>query len=94
MHDWENRAEVLNSERATDDGWGKFTFEEVLGLGICAALRRQFSLSLERLGELYRWLVGVDTDEIQRVRGEVGKLSESVEKEALKLTALGRDAAV
>lgn len=58
LSDWENRAGVLDSQRATDEGWRKFTGEEVLALCVCASLRTQFSLPLERVGGLAQWLLG------------------------------------
>jgi len=40
----------------SQQGWRKFTLYEVLALAICGELRRQFSLPLEQLRDLYRWL--------------------------------------
>jgi DNA-binding transcriptional MerR regulator len=57
LHDWENRAGVLSSQRATAGGWRKFTVEQVLALCVCASLRRQFSVALEKLGRLLAWLL-------------------------------------
>ena len=38
LSDWENRAGVLTSQRATDAGWRKFTVEELIALCVCASL--------------------------------------------------------
>jgi hypothetical protein len=63
LNDWESRAGILESERLSTERWRKFTTEQVLALATCAALRRQFSLPLEKLGELRRWLMGIREDE-------------------------------
>jgi len=62
LNDWESRAGVLVSGREGNEGWRKFTAEHMLALAVCSALRRQFSLPLDKLGELRRWLMGVRKD--------------------------------
>jgi hypothetical protein len=64
LNDWEHRAGVLEAERATSDGWRKFSWEEALALCICADLRRQFAIPLKSLGPLYLWLAGKKPDAI------------------------------
>lgn len=58
LNDWEERAGIMSSERATSAGWRKFTGEEVLALAVCAIMKRQFSISLHQVRDLYQWLIG------------------------------------
>ena len=58
LNDWESRVGISPSERATSEGWRKFTSEEVLALSVCASLRRELHLTLEIIGGLYQWLMG------------------------------------
>ena len=73
LHDWEERAGVMASERATAEGWRKFTGEHILALAICAAFRRQFSIPLEHTRKLYRWLVGKTTDSVQSLVADLAR---------------------
>ena len=68
LHDWEQRAGVLESERASSDGWRKFTLEEVMALTICTRLRDTLSLPLKHTGDIYRWLVGERPSSAERAR--------------------------
>ena len=67
LHDWERRAGIIDSERASAEGWRKFTFEEVVALAICVRLRDHFSLPLERTGRIYAWLSGKHLDEVDEI---------------------------
>lgn len=58
LHDWEERAGVLESKRATSGGWRKFSLKEIVALAICVRLRESLSLPLQQTGAVYRWLVG------------------------------------
>ncbi len=62
LHDWEQRAGILQIQRANTESWRKFTFEEVVALTICARLRERFALPLEKTGEIYAWLLGKKTN--------------------------------
>ena len=73
LHDWEERAGVMASERATAEGWRKFGGEEVIALAVCAAVRRQFALPLEHTRKLYRWLVGKTPSHVEELVVFVGK---------------------
>jgi hypothetical protein len=64
LNDWEHRAGVLEAERATSDGWRRFSWEEALALCICADLRRQFAIPLKSVGPLYLWLAGKEPNAI------------------------------
>jgi DNA-binding transcriptional MerR regulator len=75
LHDWENRAGAMAPQRATDAGWRKFTAEEVLALCVCASLRRQFSLPLEKVGGLFAWLLNAPSDSVDAFFAERGRLS-------------------
>src|SRR5258706_12641338 len=68
LHDWEERAGIIQSERVRSDTWRRFTFEEVMALAVCARIRESFDLSLERTRLIYRWLVGKQTTLIQEQR--------------------------
>ena len=75
LNDWEKRGGVLSSERATEDGWRRFTGEEVLALSVCARLRRQLSLPLPQIGQLYLWLVGRKPDKVCSLLAEVAEFT-------------------
>jgi DNA-binding transcriptional MerR regulator len=93
LHDWENRAGVLTSQRTTDAGWRKFTAEQVAALCVCASLQRQFSLPLEKVGRLYRWLLDASDDPIQAIYAEQGKHSLALfESEVTQLRSLTGEA--
>jgi DNA-binding transcriptional MerR regulator len=93
LHDWENRAGVMTSQRATGAGWRKFTAEEVAALCVCASLRRQFSFPLEKVGGLFGWLLSPPRDSLERFIADRGKQSLAVvESEVAQLRSLTGDA--
>jgi DNA-binding transcriptional MerR regulator len=96
LQDWENRAGVMTSQRATQDGWRKFSGEEILGLCICNRLRQLFSLPLDKVGELMQWLLGKRTDlSSPRMKSRTEGARESLvvfRKENAKLVSLDPDA--
>lgn len=93
LHDWEHRAGVLSSQRATEEGWRKFTAEEVAALCVCAALQRQFSFPLAKVGRLHRWLLDASDDPIQVTFAERGKQSLAVvEGDVARLRSLTGEA--
>src|SRR5262245_53377402 len=57
LSDWENRAGVLDSQRASEEGWRKFNLPEVYALCVCSDLRRRLGVPLDRLSSLYGWLI-------------------------------------
>lgn len=65
LNDWEERAGIVTSERDSAEGWRKFTAEKLMALAVCAAVRRQFSLPLESIGDVYQWLVGKRRESVQ-----------------------------
>jgi DNA-binding transcriptional MerR regulator len=73
LHDWEERAGVMASERATAEGWRKFTGKEVMALAICAEIRNQFSIPLEQIRTLYRWLVGHTPSKVNEITTEIAR---------------------
>ena len=75
LHDWETRAGVIDTDRVAAEGWRRFTTEEVLALCVCAALRRDLSLPLDRIGPLYGWLSGKQPDAIAQTLAAIGKAS-------------------
>lgn len=74
LNDWENRAKIFDQQRAKTEGWRKFTGEEALALAVCASLRRQLSLPLEKVGWLYRWLMDASGDPEEVRRAEMGRV--------------------
>lgn len=73
LNDWEERADVLTSERESAEGWRKFTGEQVMALAVCANARRQFSLPLEDVGKLYQWLTGKRSDDVKELADWLGQ---------------------
>jgi DNA-binding transcriptional MerR regulator len=73
LHDWENRAGIIESERATSEGWRKFTFEEVIALAICARLREHLAISLEKTGKIYQWLLGQRRSKVQETLAAIAE---------------------
>lgn len=71
LHDWENRAGVMTPERATSEGWRRFTVEEVLALIICTTIRRQCALPLDRMRILFRWLMGKTRTAVQEIGAQI-----------------------
>jgi DNA-binding transcriptional MerR regulator len=60
LQDWENRAGVMSSQRATGAGWRRFSLEEVYALRVCSDLRKQIPLPLGAIGKLYAWLMSTN----------------------------------
>jgi DNA-binding transcriptional MerR regulator len=75
LHDWENRAGIVESERAAPEGWRKFNLAEMLSLCVCTDLRRQFSLPLSEIGNIYRWLLGRKLDRVHQALAALGNIS-------------------
>lgn len=75
IHDWENRAGIGESDRAAPEGWRKFDLSELLALCICSELRRQFSLPLSDIGNLYKWFLGKKTDKVNETLAMIGELN-------------------
>ena len=73
LHDWEERMGVMDSERATAEGWRKFSGEEVIALAICAEIRRQFSLPLDHTRKLYRWLTDKRPDSLEQIVADIAE---------------------
>lgn len=73
INDWEKRAGIIDSERATSEGWRKFTTEEVIALAICARLREHLAISLESTGKIYQWLLSKRRNFIQETLAEVAE---------------------
>jgi len=48
LNDWDSRG-ALPLDRERDEGWRRFTPREVFVLAVCAELRRQFGIPVERL---------------------------------------------
>lgn len=57
INDWDARAGVMDSGRNSKEGWRKFSLLDVLALCLCAELRNELQLPLEKVGYVYRWLV-------------------------------------
>jgi DNA-binding transcriptional MerR regulator len=74
LHEWERRAGIAPSERAAEEGWRRFTWEEVLALCVSSGLRRKFSLPLEDIGRLYLWLVGRKPDKVHTTLADVAEM--------------------
>jgi DNA-binding transcriptional MerR regulator len=86
LNDWEKRAGALDSQREGNEGWRKFSAEHMLALAVCASLRRQFSLPLEKLGELRRWLMGAREDKhMERFAKEGELISKGFEEDFSEL---------
>src|SRR5262249_35949209 len=75
LHDWEQRAGIIETERAAAESWRKFTSEEVIALPICARLREHFALPLKNIGGIYKWLLGKKTDEVQERLAAVAEIN-------------------
>lgn len=88
IHDWEERAGVMSSERATSSGWRKFSGEEVMALAVCAAIRRQFQLPLEQIRDLYQWLLGLEQSSVQEAVAEVSRITLDLMLSNKKVAAL------
>lgn len=73
LNDWESRAGIFGQVRTNSEGWRKFTYEQVLALAVCAALRRQFSLPLEKVGKLYWWLMNASDDKREAFFAKQGR---------------------
>ena len=73
LNDWEERAGIMSSGRATSAGWRRFSLEEVMALAICTAVRRQLSIPLENLRNLYRWLIGRKRSKLQEMQANRAK---------------------
>lgn len=89
LHDWEARAGVFDSQRTTEEGWRKFSTEEVLVLAVCAVLRRELSIPLEKLASLRGWLLSVPPDSPEARRAKHAKeylaIAEKQDAELLSL---------
>jgi DNA-binding transcriptional MerR regulator len=88
INDWEERAGIMSSERATSTGWRKFSGEEVMALAVCAAVRRQFQLPLEKIRNLYRWLLGKEQSAVQEAVAEVSRINLDLMRSNEKVSAL------
>lgn len=62
LNDWDKRAGILSSDRSSKAGWRRFTGDEALALCICAKLRNQFSIPLDKLHPVLKWLLGKTED--------------------------------
>lgn len=78
LHDWDIRAGVISPERASPDGWRRYSLQEVLALATCGTLRRQFAISLEQVRDLYRWLMGEKRSSEQNAQAREAK--DTIEK--------------
>jgi DNA-binding transcriptional MerR regulator len=67
QNDWDERG-ALPHERVGNEGWRRFSLEEVLTLAVCAELRRKFGVPVERLKPLQRFFLNgsADTFRIER----------------------------
>jgi len=88
LHDWEERAGVLESKRATSEGWRKFSVKEVIALAICAKLRESLALPLKETGSVYRWLIGKSPSSHERMRAARAERYLSSAREDTRMMAL------
>jgi DNA-binding transcriptional MerR regulator len=93
LQDWENRAGVMTSQRATGAGWRKFSLEEVYALRICSDLRKHIPLSLDAIGKIYAWLMSTNrTPEKRKFLKEHGvKLILKMAEEKPEFASLFKD---
>lgn len=93
LNDWEDRAKIFEQRRSKSEGWRKFTPEEVTALAVCASLRRQFSLPLEKVGELYRWLLDASASPTENLFAQQGRdVVARIEREHPTLLAMTGEA--
>ena len=57
INDWDARVGVMNSGRDSAEGWRKFNLLEVFALCVCAKLREELLVPLDKVGNLYRWMI-------------------------------------
>ncbi len=82
LNDWDERAGILSSDRSSKAGWRRFTGDEALALCICAKLRNQFSIPLEKLHPVLKWLLGKTEDNaLQKMKKEADRYIRNAEKQ-------------
>lgn len=64
IHDWDSRGALPNS-RDGAEGWRRFSSREVFVLAVCAELRRQFSIPVERLRFVQHFMLQDGADHFQ-----------------------------
>ncbi len=62
INDWTERAGITFAERDGEAGWRRYTFDELLALTICAALKSQLPVPLESIGSIFKWLTSPRED--------------------------------
>ena len=92
LNDWDERAGILSSDRSSKAGWRRFTGDEALALCICAKLRNHFSIPLDKLHLVLKWLLGKTKDStLQKMKQQADEYLRIAEEQDSGLLSLKGD---